>query len=132
MLNSRTFAALYLFHFCVCCGSFLQVLVRVRPMSNSDATGHSSYGTCLRQDSAHTITWIGQPQTRFTFDHVAGEFITQVHLMMGCKILYKIPVLALCMLAKSSTRWQTYCIMCVIANLLKMPAFCVVCACKIF
>lgn len=81
MLNSRTFAALYLFHFCVCCGSFLQVLVRVRPMSNSDATGHSSYGTCLRQDSAHTITWIGQPQTRFTFDHVAGEFITQVQII---------------------------------------------------
>ncbi|CAK9869214.1 unnamed protein product [Sphagnum jensenii] len=58
----------------------VQVLVRVRPMSNSDVTGHSSYGTCLRQDSAHTITWIGQPQTRFTFDHVAGEFITQENL----------------------------------------------------
>jgi hypothetical protein len=46
-----------------------------------------------------------------------------MQLMMGCKILYKIPVLALCMLAKSSTRWQTYCIMCVIANLLKLPVF---------
>jgi hypothetical protein len=50
-------------------------------MNNSDATGHSSYSTCLRQDSAHTITWVGQPQTRFTFDHVAGEFITQVHII---------------------------------------------------
>jgi hypothetical protein len=32
----------------------------------------------LRQDGPHAITWLGQPETRFTFDHVAGENISQV------------------------------------------------------
>lgn len=36
------------------------------------------YGRCLKQESAQAITWIGQPETRFMFDHVACEGIDQV------------------------------------------------------
>ncbi|XP_024376033.1 kinesin-like protein KIN-12D isoform X3 [Physcomitrium patens] len=54
----------------------VQVLVRTRPVSNSESVG-AGFTRCVRQDSAHTITWLGQPETRFTFDHVAGESITQ-------------------------------------------------------
>lgn len=40
----------------------------------------SSFGfsRCLKQESAQAITWIGQPETRFMFDHVACEGIDQV------------------------------------------------------
>ncbi|KAG0575320.1 hypothetical protein KC19_VG336400 [Ceratodon purpureus] len=57
----------------------VQVLIRTRPISNSEASqqGHSR---CVKQESAHTITWIGQPEARFTFDHVAGESISQEEL----------------------------------------------------
>lgn len=34
----------------------------------------------MKQENAHTISWLGQPETRFTFDHVAGEFVTQEEL----------------------------------------------------
>lgn len=57
----------------------VQVLVRTRPVSSSEASGHC-FGRCVRQDGPHTITWLGQPQTRFSFDHVAGESITQEDL----------------------------------------------------
>lgn len=33
---------------------------------------------CLKQESAQSTTWIGQPETRFMFDHVACEGIDQV------------------------------------------------------
>ncbi|KAG0606203.1 hypothetical protein M758_9G122000 [Ceratodon purpureus] len=57
----------------------VQVLIRTRPISNSEASqqGHSR---CVKQESPHTITWIGQPEARFTFDHVAGESISQEEL----------------------------------------------------
>ncbi|KAL6211433.1 hypothetical protein ACLB2K_016659 [Fragaria x ananassa] len=35
------------------------------------------YNRCLKQENAQTITWIGQPETRFTFDHVACETVDQ-------------------------------------------------------
>lgn len=38
------------------------------------------YNRCLKQESAQSITWIGQPETRFTFDHVACETVDQVWL----------------------------------------------------
>jgi hypothetical protein len=40
--------------------------------------GSSSSIRCLKQESANTITWIGPPESRFTFDHVAGDSVTQV------------------------------------------------------
>ncbi|PIN14199.1 Kinesin-like protein [Handroanthus impetiginosus] len=54
----------------------VQVLIRIRPLNNMEK---SSYGfnRCLRQESAQSITWIGQPETRFMFDHVACEAIDQ-------------------------------------------------------
>jgi len=36
------------------------------------------YNRCLKQESSQSITWIGQPETRFTFDHVACETVDQV------------------------------------------------------
>ncbi|XP_057992919.1 kinesin-like protein KIN-12D isoform X2 [Hevea brasiliensis] len=35
------------------------------------------YNRCLKQESAQSITWIGQSETRFTFDHVACETVDQ-------------------------------------------------------
>ncbi|KAL1534695.1 kinesin-like protein KIN-12D [Salvia divinorum] len=54
----------------------VQVLIRVRPLNNME---RSSFGfsRCLKQETAQSITWIGQPETRFMFDHVACEGIDQ-------------------------------------------------------
>ena len=38
------------------------------------------FSNCLKQESPHTITWVGPPESRFTFDHVAGETVSQVCL----------------------------------------------------
>ncbi|CAL5333677.1 unnamed protein product [Camellia sinensis] len=54
----------------------VQVLIRVRPL-NSMEKGTQGYNRCLKQESAQCITWIGQPETRFTFDHVACETVNQ-------------------------------------------------------
>lgn len=56
---------------------FLKVLIRARPVSGVEIAQHG-VGRCVKQENAHTATWLGQPETRFTFDHVAGEFVTQV------------------------------------------------------
>jgi len=56
---------------------FFQVVVRARPISGKEAA-KPDFGRCLRQEGAHAITWLGQPETRFTFDHVAGDNISQV------------------------------------------------------
>ncbi|MCL7048534.1 hypothetical protein MKW94_001253, partial [Papaver nudicaule] len=52
------------------------VLIRIRPISNAEKVTQGNF-RCLRQDSAHTLTWLGNPETRFTFDHVACETISQ-------------------------------------------------------
>lgn len=54
-----------------------QVIIRTRPISAAESAV-KGFNRCVRQDSPHTITWTGQPESRFTFDHVAGEHITQV------------------------------------------------------
>ncbi|CAK7329803.1 unnamed protein product [Dovyalis caffra] len=54
----------------------VQVLIRVRPL-NSMERSMNGYNRCLKQESAQSITWIGQPETRFTFDHVACETVDQ-------------------------------------------------------
>ncbi|KAK2665172.1 hypothetical protein Ddye_003746 [Dipteronia dyeriana] len=54
----------------------VQVLLRVRPL-NSMEKSTQGYTRCLKQESAQSITWIGQPETRFTFDHVACETVDQ-------------------------------------------------------
>ncbi|XP_058069283.1 kinesin-like protein KIN-12D [Magnolia sinica] len=54
----------------------VQVLIRVRPLNNMERSLHG-YNRCLKQESAQSISWIGQPDTRFTFDHVACETVNQ-------------------------------------------------------
>uniref|UniRef100_A0ACD5WNF8 Uncharacterized protein n=1 Tax=Avena sativa TaxID=4498 RepID=A0ACD5WNF8_AVESA len=57
----------------------VQVLVRIRPISAAESTAHGQR-TCLIQDSSKTLSWIGHPETMFTFDHVACETISQEKL----------------------------------------------------
>ncbi|CAN1307267.1 Kinesin-like protein KIN-12D [Linum perenne] len=54
----------------------VQVLVRVRPLSSMERSAQG-YNRCLKQESAQTISWIGQPESKFTFDHVACETVDQ-------------------------------------------------------
>ncbi|ONK63044.1 uncharacterized protein A4U43_C07F10830, partial [Asparagus officinalis] len=57
----------------------VQVLIRIRPISNMESAmqGHKR---CLIQENSQTLTWTGHPETRFTFDHVASETISQEKL----------------------------------------------------
>lgn len=61
----------------MCAVFILQVLIRTRPISSSEMAVQG-FSRCLKQENAHTISWIGQPESRFTFDHVADEAVTQV------------------------------------------------------
>ncbi|XVF45199.1 hypothetical protein PTKIN_Ptkin02bG0185700 [Pterospermum kingtungense] len=54
----------------------VQVLIRVRPLNGMEKSTNG-YNRCLKQESSQSIVWIGQPETRFTFDHVACETIDQ-------------------------------------------------------
>ncbi|XP_020273285.1 kinesin-like protein KIN-12F isoform X2 [Asparagus officinalis] len=54
----------------------VQVVIRVRPINSSEQS-LQGYSRCLKQENAHSITWIGQPESRFTFDYVACETISQ-------------------------------------------------------
>ncbi|XP_024384201.1 kinesin-like protein KIN-12C isoform X3 [Physcomitrium patens] len=54
----------------------VQVLIRSRPINNAEMASQG-YTRCLKQENAHCITWLGQPESRFTFDHVAGDSVTQ-------------------------------------------------------
>lgn len=58
-------------------GHVIQVLIRTRPINKAEMASQG-FMRCLRQDSPQTITWLGQPESRFTFDHVAGDIVTQV------------------------------------------------------
>ncbi|KAL1298878.1 hypothetical protein HN51_043160 [Arachis hypogaea] len=57
----------------------VQVIIRMRPLSNAEVSvqGHSK---CVRQESSQTITWTGHPESRFTFDLVADENVSQEKL----------------------------------------------------
>ncbi|EEF43163.1 ATP binding protein, putative [Ricinus communis] len=57
----------------------VQVLIRIRPLSNMEAVSQG-YGRCLKQESSQTLLWLGHPETRFTFDHIASETISQEKL----------------------------------------------------
>ncbi|KAL2927570.1 Kinesin-like protein KIN-12D [Bienertia sinuspersici] len=54
----------------------VQVIIRVRPLNTTERNTHG-FNRCIKQDSSQSITWIGQPETRFTFDHVACETVDQ-------------------------------------------------------
>ncbi|ONI27869.1 hypothetical protein PRUPE_1G108800 [Prunus persica] len=57
----------------------VQVLIRIRPLSNIERASQG-HGGCLKQESAKTLVWHGHPETRFTFDHIACETISQEKL----------------------------------------------------
>ncbi|OVA03262.1 Kinesin [Macleaya cordata] len=57
----------------------VQVVIRIRPLSNSEIS-IQGYNKCVRQESYQTITWTGHPESRFTFDLVADENVTQEKL----------------------------------------------------
>ncbi|ESR32513.1 hypothetical protein CICLE_v10004126mg [Citrus x clementina] len=57
----------------------VQVLIRIRPLSNIERVSQG-YVRCLKQDTAQTLVWLGHPETRFTFDHIACEMISQEKL----------------------------------------------------
>ncbi|KAJ4890577.1 P-loop containing nucleoside triphosphate hydrolases superfamily protein [Raphanus sativus] len=54
----------------------VQVIIRTRPLSSSEISTQGS-NKCVRQDNGQAITWIGNPEARFTFDLVADENVTQ-------------------------------------------------------
>ncbi|XP_065863918.1 kinesin-like protein KIN-12C [Euphorbia lathyris] len=54
----------------------VQVLIRIRPLSYMERVSQGQ-GTCVRQESSQSLLWLGHPETRFTFDHVACETISQ-------------------------------------------------------
>ncbi|MQL99201.1 hypothetical protein Taro_031920 [Colocasia esculenta] len=54
----------------------VQVVIRIRPLNVTERSLHG-YNRCLKQENAQTIAWLGQPESRFTFDHVACETINQ-------------------------------------------------------
>ncbi|KAG8483283.1 hypothetical protein CXB51_022346 [Gossypium anomalum] len=57
----------------------VQVLIRIRPLSTMERVSQG-YGRCLKQESAQTLLWLGHAESRFTFDHVACETISQEKL----------------------------------------------------
>lgn len=61
----------YVIYFCE------KVLIRIRPLSTIERVSQG-YARCLRQESSQTLIWLGHPETRFTFDNVACETISQV------------------------------------------------------
>ncbi|GFP97182.1 phragmoplast orienting kinesin 2 [Phtheirospermum japonicum] len=54
----------------------VQVIIRLRPLSNAELSVQGN-NRCVRQDSSQAITWAGPPESRFTFDLVADENVTQ-------------------------------------------------------
>ncbi|XP_050211131.1 kinesin-like protein KIN-12E isoform X2 [Mercurialis annua] len=54
----------------------VQVVMRIRPLSSSEIS-LQGYSKCVRQESSQTVTWTGHPESRFTFDLVADETVTQ-------------------------------------------------------
>ncbi|XP_010427110.1 PREDICTED: kinesin-like protein KIN-12E [Camelina sativa] len=54
----------------------VQVIIRTRPLSSSEISTQGNH-KCVRQDNGQAITWIGNPESRFTFDLVADENVTQ-------------------------------------------------------
>ncbi|KAL8157876.1 kinesin-like protein KIN-12C isoform X2 [Apium graveolens] len=57
----------------------VQTLIRIRPFNNSEKMSQG-YGRCLKQESPQSLVWLGHPELRFTFDHIACETISQENL----------------------------------------------------
>ncbi|PUZ37011.1 hypothetical protein GQ55_9G084100 [Panicum hallii var. hallii] len=57
----------------------VQVVIRIRPLSGSEISLQGRK-RCVRQDSSQSLTWTGHPESRFTFDLVADEHVTQENM----------------------------------------------------
>ncbi|OMO68507.1 hypothetical protein CCACVL1_19930 [Corchorus capsularis] len=57
----------------------VQVIIRIRPLSSSEIS-LQGYSKCVRQESSQKITWTVHPESRFTFDLVADEHVSQENL----------------------------------------------------
>ncbi|GAV86218.1 Kinesin domain-containing protein/Kinesin-relat_1 domain-containing protein [Cephalotus follicularis] len=57
----------------------VQVIIRIRPLSSSEISVQG-YNKCVKQESCQSITWTGHPESRFTFDVVADENVSQEKL----------------------------------------------------
>ncbi|CAN6465102.1 unnamed protein product [Victoria cruziana] len=57
----------------------VQVIIRIRPLNSSEISLHGNR-RCVRQDGPQSVTWTCQPQSRFTFDIVADENVSQESL----------------------------------------------------
>ncbi|KAK9022115.1 hypothetical protein V6N11_002406 [Hibiscus sabdariffa] len=57
----------------------VQVIIRIRPLSSSEISVQGN-SKCIKQESCQTITWTGHPESRFTFDLVADEHVSQENL----------------------------------------------------
>ncbi|GLT81928.1 hypothetical protein SLE2022_003510 [Rubroshorea leprosula] len=57
----------------------VQVIIRVRPLNSSEIS-LQRYNKCVKQESCQTITWMGHPESRFTFDLVADENLSLENL----------------------------------------------------
>ncbi|RZC79694.1 hypothetical protein C5167_042270 [Papaver somniferum] len=57
----------------------VQVVIRIRPLSNLEISTQG-LNKCVRQESTQDITWTGHPESRYTFDLVADENVTQENL----------------------------------------------------
>ncbi|KAK4777741.1 hypothetical protein SAY87_017928 [Trapa incisa] len=63
----------------------VQVIIRIRPLSSSEIS-LQGYNKCVRQESCQTITWMGHPESRFTFDLVADEYVSQEKLFKAAGV----------------------------------------------
>lgn len=63
-----------------------KVVIRIRPLSSTEIS-LQGYSKCVRQESCQAITWTGHPESRFTFDIVADERVSQVILFTPSKLL---------------------------------------------
>nr|KAJ0210099.1 hypothetical protein LSAT_V11C400219470 [Lactuca sativa] len=69
------------------------------PILNNMEFSAQGYNRCLQQETAQCLTWVGHPETRFTFDHVACETIDQVPEMSNtefCFYMNLILLIAMC------------------------------------
>ncbi|KAL9235395.1 hypothetical protein vseg_010155 [Gypsophila vaccaria] len=57
----------------------VQVIIRLRPLNSSEIS-LQGYSRCVKQESSQMITWTGHPESRFTFDVVADETVSQEKL----------------------------------------------------
>ncbi|KAL0914689.1 hypothetical protein M5K25_015057 [Dendrobium thyrsiflorum] len=75
----------------------VQVIIRLRPLNSSEISLQGQ-NRCVLQDSCQTLTWNGHPESRFTFDLIADEYVSQERLFK----LAGVPMVENCMAGYNS------------------------------